>query len=174
MDENREKSIVIWGLIYMVIAAIMLVALVSGCCPKVVEKVVTETKIEYRDRIVHDTATFEVPVEVEKIVTRDTMSHLSNSFAKSEAIVSGGFLFHSLESIPQTIEVPVEVHVTDTLYVEKEATVVEKEVEVEKELSWWKRARLGLFPWISLGLIISLGWIFKKPLLAILKNLLKI
>ena len=58
-----------------------------SCSPRVVERVVTQ--IEYRDRVVHDTARVEIPYEVEKIVTRDTVSHLENSFAKSDAKVSG-------------------------------------------------------------------------------------
>ena len=47
---------------------------------------------------------FTVEKEVEKIVTRDTVSHLENSWAKSDAVVSDGFLSHSLESIPQIVK----------------------------------------------------------------------
>jgi len=130
----------------------------TGCSPRIVEKVVTQ--IEYRDRVVHDTATVEIPVEVEKIVTKDTVSHLENTYAKSDAVVSEGFLHHSLESIPQYIKVPVEVHVTDTLY--KEAQIIEKEVEVEKPLSWWQSFEIGAFWWLLGAVALLLLWTFRK------------
>ena len=101
-----------------IIAIVFLFGLIVSCSPKVIEHVTT--KIEYRDRVVHDTAKVEVPYEVEKIVTKDTVSHLENTYAKSDAVVSNGFLSHSLESKPQIIRIPVEVHVTDTLWKESE------------------------------------------------------
>ena len=161
MNEQRKKSIVVWTLIYIVIAGFMLTVLLAGCSPKVVERIVTETKVEYRDRIIHDTTTFEVPVEVEKIVTRDTASHLSNRWAKSDASVSGGLLSHSLESIPQVVKVPYEVEVHDTLYVQSEAKETIRTEKVEKPLSWWQRTRLALFPWVALLCIGLTIYIFR-------------
>ncbi len=112
-------------------------------------------RVEYRDRIIHDTATFEIPVIVEKNVTRDTSSHLENPYAKSDASVSDGFLSHSLESIPQIIKVPYEVEVHDTLYFEKSSQSEIKEAEVEKPLSWWERLKIGAFPWLLLALLLT-------------------
>ena len=139
----------------------------TSCSPKIVYK--TETKIEYRDRVVHDTTTVEIPKEIEKIVTKDTVSHLENKYAKSDAMVSDGLLYHSLESIPQIIKVPVEVHVTDTLY--KESQVIEKEVKVEKPLSGCQKVKIESFWWLVAGLFMSLLWIFRKPILALIKKL---
>lgn len=138
-----------------------------GCSPKVVQHTVTE--IEYRDRFVHDTATVEIPVEVERIVTRDTMSHLENSFAKSDAVVSQGLLSHSLESKPQIIEVPVAVKVTDTLWRESEKTT---EIQyVEKQMTKFQRFRLDAFWWMS-SLVAGLSvWTFRKPLMKLIKSL---
>ena len=112
-------------------------------------------RVEYRDRIVHDTATFEIPVIIEKNVTRDTSSHLENPYAKSDAVVSDGFLWHSLESIPQTIEVPVEIEVHDTTYIEKHAETVDVEKPVEKPLTWWQGLRIDAFWWLVLALILT-------------------
>lgn len=130
--------------------------LFAGCSPKVI----VQKEIEYRDRVVVDTARVEIPVEVEKIVTLDTVSHLENKYAKSDAMVSQGYLHHSLESIPQVIKVPVEVHVTDTLY--KEAQIIEKEVKVEQPLSWWKKFEIGAFWWLVGAVLILLVWTFRK------------
>lgn len=168
---EKERGIrTVTGVFVLVLFLVAVAYLVNGCCPKIIEKV--ETKIEYRDRTIHDTATFEIPVEVEKIVTRDTMSHLENSWAKSDAVVSEGFLHHSLESIPQIVKVPYEVTVTDTLYVQTEAKETIKEVKVEQPLSWWKRAKLSLFPWLLLAAIFAGIYIFRKPILKLIKALL--
>ena len=112
-------------------------------------------RVEYHDRIIHDTTTFTIIKEVEKNVTRDTISHLENSYAKSDAIVSQGFLSHSLESIPQIIKVPFEVEVHDTTYVEKSAETVYATQYVEKELNWWQGFRIDAFWWLLLALIIT-------------------
>lgn len=150
------------------LCSLLLAVLTAGCSPRIVETVRTE--IEYRDRVVHDTTKVEIPYEVEKIVTRDTASHLENSYAKSDAVVSGGFLSHSLESIPQTILVPVEVKVTDTLWRESKEAQTEKLVEVEKPLTWWQKFRLRAFWWLLGGVACAAVWIFRKPVLSVLKR----
>jgi len=138
---------------------------VSACSPRIVERIVTE--VEYRDRIVHDTARVEIPYEVEKIVTRDTVSRLENSFAKSDAVVSGGFLSHSLESKPHYISVPVEIHVTDTLV--RESEIRTEIMEVEKPLSKWKSLKLEAFWWLVGCLAVAIVWAFRKPIIKLLK-----
>ena len=145
-------------------------AMCCACSPKIIEKVVTE--IEYRDRVVHDTTEVKIPYEVEKIVTRDTVSHLENDYAKSDAEVSDGFLSHSLESKPQIIRVPVEVRVTDTIWKESE---IKTEIQyIEKPLSWWKRSQIKGF-WIPLGVVVLYaGWKFRTPLLNLIKKILHI
>ncbi len=151
------------GTLGRIVLLVVLFSTLSGCSllrPKVITKI--EKEVEYRDREVHDTATVEIPIEVERIVTRDTTSHLENSFAKSDAVVSGGYLHHSLESIPQIIRVPVVVHVTDTIYREKEAVETIKEVKVEKPLSWSQKAKIGAFPWLVIGFLGLLIWVTKK------------
>lgn len=140
---------------------ILLALTLSGCC--VCKKCPLQkdsVRIEYRDRIIHDTTTFEVTKEVEKIVTRDTVSHLENSWAKSDALVSEGLLHHSLESIPQIIKVPYEVIVTDTLIVEKTT----EPVYIEKPLTWWQKFRQGAFWWLVGGIVLLLIWTFRKSI----------
>lgn len=137
-----------------VIGAVAVSLILTGCSPKIVERV--ETKIEYRDRVVHDTTTFTIEKEVEKIVTRDTASHLENTYAKSDAVVSGGFLSHSLESVPQVIRVPYEVTVHDTIKVEKQAEIRTEKVEVEKPLSWWQTFKMKAFWWLLAYILLKL------------------
>lgn len=147
------------------ILVILLLMCATSCSPKIVYQ--KETVIEYRDRVVHDTTTFEIPVEIEKIVTKDTVSHLETKYAKSDASVSNGFLSHSLESKPQYIKIPVEVHVTDTLY--KEAEIKEITKEVEKPLTCCQKMKINAFWWLLLGCFALLVWTFRKPLLKLIK-----
>ena len=161
-DQKKPQNQRLWPyiLLYLVIgAAIGLVSvLMTSCSPKVIYQ--KETVIEYRDTTIRDTAYFEVPVEVEKIVTRDTVSHLENSLAISDAMVTDGFLHHSLETKPQEIPVPVVIHVRDTI--RQEAQIIEKEVEVEKPLSWWQKFRQGAFLPLLLAVVLLLLWTFRK------------
>lgn len=152
------------------IAVIAALAL-SACCPKHYQPQVVyrdSVRVEIRERLVYDTVKVEVPKVVERIVTRDTSSHLENDWAMSDASVSDGFLSHSLETKPHTVYVPVAVPVHDTTYIEKEAqeTVIEK--EVEKPLSRWKSFKLAAFWWLILVTLVELGWIFRKPLLKLM------
>ena len=159
---NRERwqTIKVCVAAYLLFVGVLLAIMCAlfSCSPKIIKE--TETIVEYKDRVVHDTATVEITKEVEKIVTMDTVSHLENKYAKSDALVSGGFLSHSLESIPQTIYVPVEVHVTDTIRIEKQAETIVKEVKVEKSLTLWQKVRL----WAFLPLFLACCFAFRKQL----------
>jgi len=145
-------------------AILLMAMMLTACSPKIVEKIVEKEVV--KERIVHDTARVEIPHIIEKNVTLDTVSHLENKYAKSDAMVSAGLLSHSLESIPQTIEVPVEVTVHDTLKI----TTIEKGeiVEVEKPLSFWQRLKIGAFWWLLGGFLLCLLWIFRKTLLKLI------
>lgn len=125
-------------------------------------------RVEYQERTVHDTAFFQVPVEVEKIVTRDTASHLQNSLATSDAVVSGGLLHHTLATRPQSVPVPVAVTVRDTVYIEKSAQVTTEIVEGPAPLTWWQRFRIGSFYWLLALAVI--GW--RRELLALLRKII--
>jgi len=125
-------------------------------------------RVEYRDRIVRDTVPYAVPVEVEKVVTRDTSSRLENSLAVSEAVVSGGYLRHELRTKSQTIQVPVAVEVRDTVYVEKEGQILTQTVEVEKSLTFWQRFKIGAFFWLLVLALI--GW--RREILALIRKLI--
>jgi hypothetical protein len=96
-----------------------------------------------------------VEKEVEKIITKDTLSHLENRWAVSDASVSEGLLSHSLESIPQIVKVPYEVEIHDTTYIEKAQEIVYVEKPVEKPLTWWQGLRLDAFWWLVLALVLT-------------------
>ena len=158
IDPTWKRDVGCAYFLFIAMLIIIILSIAGGCSPKIVYQ--KETVIEYRDTTIRDTAYFEVPVEVEKIVTRDTVSHLENSLAISDAMVTDGFLHHSLETKPQEIPVPVVIHVRDTI--RQEAQIIEKEVEVEKPLSWWQKFSQGAFLPLLLAVVLLLIWTFRK------------
>ena len=54
----------------------------------------------------------------------------------------------------------------DSVTVRVDSVAVEriKEVKVEKPLSWWKRVKIGAFPWLLLAVAGLLLWTFRKRL----------
>lgn len=59
----------------------------------------------------------------------------------------------------------------DSVRVVRDSVAVEtiKEIRVEKPLSWWQRSKIGAFWWLCGALVAALAWIFRKPLLSLLK-----
>ena len=59
----------------------------------------------------------------------------------------------------------------DSIRVVRDSVAVDriKEVKVEQPLSWRKRAKIGAFWWLCGALVAALAWIFRKPLLSLLK-----
>ena len=164
-----------------IVLILAVLAMLPGCSLlrkyfREVETVVvhdTKDSIIIRDRYIHDTVKVDVPVYVEKNVTKDDSSHLENPFAVSDAWVKDGLLYHNLRTRGQ-MEVPVEIPVSDTTAIHNEnntATHTEK-VYVEKDLNAWQKFRLRAFWWLLAGLAGCLVWIFRKPLLALLKKLI--
>lgn len=130
------------------ISAAFAAALLVGCSPKVIETVRTE--YVYRDRIQRDTTVVRDSVVIREKVKGDTV------FVEK---VRDRLVYRD-----RWREKTDTVVLRDSVAVE---TV--KEVKVEKPLSAWKRAKIGAFWWLLAGLAASLVWIFRKPLLALLK-----
>ena len=148
-----------------------------ACSPKITEKIVkvveTRDSLIIRERIVHDTVGVEIPVIIEHNVTQDDSSHLENAYAISDAYLKNGLLYHDLRTKPQTIDVPVDIPVSDTTSIHEKAektdstrTVIKY---VEKELTWSQKARLRLFPWLLLATLGLGAWTTKRWWLPLLK-----
>ena len=107
----------------------------------------TETVIQ------KDTVYLELPVIVEKVQTLDTCSVLENKYAKSEALISGGVLAHSLATKPISEPVVVDkqiVYRDSLVFVDK---VIANTVEVEKPISAGDLFFLKLGKWVFVLLI---------------------
>ena len=116
----------------------------------------TRVEVKVVEKIVKDTAWFELPVIVEKVATLDTASVLENKYAKSEAVVSGGVLHHSLQTKPAREPVSIEYKeiVRDSIVYRDR--VVREDVYIEKPLSFWQsfRMKLGGFTLILIAIAI--------------------
>ena len=136
----------------------------TACSPRILPAK-TQTKdsvrVEYRERLVRDTVCFEVPVEVVKFTTRDSMSHLETSLAKSDAAIVDGMLYHSLENKLQTIPIPVTIEVHDTVIIHR--TAAAEVVEVTKPLTKAQRAQIvGFWMFIFVALTYGLSRLYFK------------
>lgn len=125
---------------------ILLIALCVSCGPARHASISDSTRVEVREvtRYVKDTIYLELPAITERIVTRDTASHLENDYAVSEASISGGYLSHSLATKPARTPVEAEARevVRDSIVFRDK--LVEVPVEVEKPLTRWQRTLIAL------------------------------
>ena len=113
-----------------------------GVARPVLESDSTKVEVKVVEKIVKDTAWVELPVIVEKVATLDTASVLENKYAKSEAVVSGGVLHHSLQTKP--VREPVEVQIKETVRdsIVYRDRIQTRTVEVEKKLTWWQSLKM--------------------------------
>ena len=113
-----------------------------GVARPVLESDNTKVEVKVVEKIVKDTAWFEMPVIVEKVATLDTASVLENKYAKSEAVVTGGVLHHSLQTKPVRELVSVESKETVRDSIVYRDRIQTRTVEVEKKLTWWQSLKM--------------------------------
>lgn len=149
-----------------IFAFIAIVMLLFSSCRTSRQVVVVEARdsVRVEERIreikVTDTLFVEVPGQKESTTVRDSVSHLENDYAVSDArITADGSLYHSLETKAHTDtltgEVSVQVRDT-TIYREK---VIPKVVTVEKELSRLQKTRMYIGD-VFIALIVCAAIVF--------------
>lgn len=123
----------------------------SGCCPcrhlstDTRDSVRVETVTVTTERI--DTVTVELPVEVYRNVTRDTISTIRGSYASTTAEIRDGFLFHTLDCRGDVPVVVKEVETVRDSIVYRDR-VQTKVVEVAKPPTRWQRWQRNAFWWL--------------------------
>lgn len=159
---NRNKTV---SLITFAVALLLFSSCRTGRQVVVVE---ARDSVRVEERVweikVTDTLFVEVPMQKESTTVRDSMSHLENDYAISDArIMIDGSLYHSLETKPRidTLTQELYVQVRDTtIYREK---VIPQIVTVEKGLSDWQKIQIRGF-WIFL-ILTSVYIIIRKKVL---------
>ena len=147
---------------------ISLLLTACGVARPVLESDNTKVEVKVVEKIVKDTAWFELPVIVEKVATLDTASVLENKYAKSEAVVSGGVLHHSLQTKPVREPVSVESKETVRDSIVYRDRIQTRTVEVEKKLTGWQQAKMKVGG-ICFILIILIGLYFIYSFISNLK-----
>lgn len=128
---------------------VIAVALLVGCSPKVIETVRTE--YVYRDRVERDTTYVKDSIWVKEYVKGDTVRLLEY---RDRIVFRDRY---------KTVHDTVAVH---------DSVAVERVKEVEKPLSAWKKVRLGAFWWLLAALAGCLVWIFRKPIVKLIKTII--
>ena len=141
----------------LVVSIILLSALLllQGCCPcrhltsSDSKTGIDSTNIHYRERVilVPDTIFVEIPAQTAERETRDSVSHLENDYAASEARINpDGSLYHDLKTKPQKkpVEFQKPVERRDSIvYRERVRTeTVTKTVEVPRQLTWFQKTSI--------------------------------
>lgn len=135
------------------------------------------TRVVVRTELIEtiDTVYVELPRQSEKVVTKDTSSHLENDVAESDASVDAlGFLHHSLKTKPRRLPVPSKntKERRDSIVYRDKNVYVEKPVYVEAKLNAWQRFRLNGF-WILAAIVAAIGfWKFRRPILGLFAKLI--
>lgn len=144
----------------------VLLLLLVGCCPC---RNITSSesdvrsdslRIEYRERVTYvpDTILISVPSAHTERTTFDSISHLENDYAVSDArILIDGSLFHTLETKPQAKPIPTTSKVIrqDSIVYRDRWRTVTKTVKVEKQLSWIEKAQFWGFRGLFLVFVIT-------------------
>ena len=138
--------------------------LFSGCCPcrrlevSVADSVRVETRV--RREVVHDTVRVALPREAERVVVRDTASHLETSLALSDArILPDGSLDHTLTNRPATLPVAVGREVVTRDSIVWRDRVQTLTVEVQRSLTAWQRVQMRGF-WVLIAVAVLLVRLF--------------
>lgn len=134
------------------IAALCTIFVTSGiwsCSPRVVT--VETVRTEYRDRVQVDTTYQRDSIRVYEFVKGDTVRIVEYRDRWRTAFR----------------------YLRDTVALRDTVTTV-REVSVEKPLTRWQRLRLAAFPWLLLAAGVLAAWVFRRPLAAIARQLLKL
>lgn len=131
------------------------------------------TIIEYRERtvIVPDTVYLDIPRQTAERETRDSISHLENDYALSDARINAdGTLFHNLRTKPQKMPVVVETKIErrdSVIYKNRE---IEIPIPIERELGWWEKTSIRFFPYSLFALFLVCLYLFRKPILTLIRR----
>jgi hypothetical protein len=147
----------------LILLLTMSMTMFGSCCRKfypvsVQDSIRVETRYEYIERLQDTTIYVEIPYEIERIVTRDTVSRLSNSIAYSDAVISGGLLHHSLVNKPVSLPTKIQIKeievVRDSIVYRNHIETIINEVYRQ---TWWQKLWCTLGKWLTgIGLLYGL------------------
>ena len=148
MDNNGNKRRLPGrGIVLFSVFCYFLLATLPGCSPKIIEKTVVQhdtTAIHHRD----------------SIFTKDSI--YIKEWMKGDTVYIDRYRDRYIYKDRWRDSISIrEVH--DTTTVEK---------KVERELTAGQKTKIGLFWWLIAGLAGCLVWIFRKPIITLIKTLI--
>ena len=140
--------------------ALLPAILLSSCCPcrRLEVSAADSVRVEMRVRreVVHDTVLVSLPHEAERVVVRDTASHLETSLAVSDArILPDGSLDHTLTNRTGLLPVAVGREVVTRDSIVWRDRVQTRRVEVQRPLTRLQRVQMYGF-WVLLAVAVLL------------------
>ena len=134
-------------LILLVCILITFQSILPGCSPKIIERVVERHDTTYVNR-------------------RDSLHIIDSIYVKE--YVKGDTVF--VEKYKDRYVYKDRWRDSISIKEVHDTTTVEK--KVEKELSLIQKAKINSFWWLLVGLFASLVWIFRKPIVALIKRII--
>lgn len=147
-SKHNKPSPFDWDMTALFIVSLFLLLILSGCSPRIYERVVYQKDTTYVSKI--DSI---YKYERDSVFVRE----------------KGDTVYKYVERVRYRDRYKVDTLIkvmVDSVTVERI-----KEVKVEKPLSWWQRAKIGAFWWLAAILLIGVVWIFRKPILRFMKIL---
>lgn len=145
-SKHNKPSPFDWAMTGLFIVSLFLLLILSGCSPRIYERVVYQKDTTYVSKI--DSI---YKYERDSVFVRE----------------KGDTVYKYVERVRYRDRYKVDTLIK--VMVDSVAVERIKEVKVEKPLSWWQRAKIGAFWWLLGALVAAVLWIFRKPLLRLLK-----
>lgn len=158
-----------------IVGAILGVLSACSPCKHITAATDTETRVEVHEKVVYvpDTILLTIPAQSVEHIALDSVSHLETDYAESDARINpDGTLLHTLRNKEQDKPTPIQrpIEYRDSIvYVDKLRTI-EVPKEVEAKLTLWQKTQLGSYNILLIALLAALIWIFRKPLLAVVRR----
>lgn len=137
------------------------VSLMWGCCPcrNLIRETARQdsTRVEVRTKtvLVPDTVFVEIPAQTAERTTRDSVSHLENDYATSDARINpDGSLYHDLMTKAQkkAVETDKKIETRDSLVYRDRYLKVKEKVSVPRDLTKFQKCEIFGF-WFLLAVI---------------------
>lgn len=122
----------------------------------------------------------DLPQQSETNVTPNDSSHVETDLAFSDAWFVNGVLHHLIKNKPGQLKgTALTPHITEQINKDaikiREVPVPEPyPVEVERELTLMEQIKLTAFWYLVGAVIVSIGFIFRKPLLTALRKIIRL
>lgn len=145
------------------------VSLLWGCCP--CRHLTTETtrqdstRVEFRTEtiLVPDTVFVEIPAQTAERTTRDSVSHLENDYAVSDARINpDGSLFHDLRTKAQKKAVAIDkkIEKRDSVVYKDRYLTVKEQVSVPRSLTTFQKCEIFGF-WFLLAVLCLFVYLYR-------------